>query len=199
MLGWGITFSVRESKLSHVAARFEYQQFSKSAPMRLQVCLAAWPRFSSLHVPHAKSAFVFRIQTRWPLSSPGPRRVWRGSRFSIYSSGWEQRSNWQGSVMNEQERECQDCLLCAVAENADWEWRDHKFRLRGNVKIAYICCVCHSEFRIILRQDGTGTGEEWNKYGHISNWMGAAIQLARKWHERARTSTSLHCRVGFSY
>ena len=75
MLGWGSTFCVRESKLSHVAARFEYQQFSKSAPMRLQVCLAAWPRFSSLHVPHAKSAFVFRIQTRWPLSSPGPRRV----------------------------------------------------------------------------------------------------------------------------
>ena len=31
MLGWGITFSVHESKLSHVAARFEYQEFSKCA------------------------------------------------------------------------------------------------------------------------------------------------------------------------
>ena len=58
------------------------------------------------------------------------------------------------------------------------------------MKIAYICCVCHSEFRIILRQDGTESGEKWNKYGHISNWMGAAIQLARKWHERAREGTS---------
>ena len=58
------------------------------------------------------------------------------------------------------------------------------------MKIAYICCVCPSEFRIILKQDGTESGDAWNQYGHISNWMGAAIQLARKWHERAREGTS---------
>ena len=58
------------------------------------------------------------------------------------------------------------------------------------MKIAYICCVCPSEFRIILRQDGTESGDAWNQYGHISNWMGAEIQLARKWHERAREGTS---------
>ena len=53
-----------------------------------------------------------------------------------------------------------------------------------------------SEFRIILRQDGDKSRSGMEPYGHISNWMGAAIQLARKWHERAREGTSrLHCCV----
>ena len=47
-----------------------------------------------------------------------------------------------------------------------------------------------SEFRIILRQDGDKSRSGMEPYGHISNWMGAAIQLARKWHERAREGTS---------
>ena len=91
MLGWGSTFCVRESKLSRVAARFEYQHFSKSAPTRLQVCLAAWPRFSSLHAlscvmnEHDHRARCISFTETFNLFDDDPRQL---EEDPIYSSGW---------------------------------------------------------------------------------------------------------------
>ena len=173
MLGWGSTFCVRESKLSRVAARFEYQHFSKSAPTRLQVCLAAWPRFSSLHAlscvmnEHDHRARCISFTETFDLCHEDPfaggrphifiwmvaaiqlarkchERAGKGMsrllallcvveglrqmrqkqkkkklrRLQSFRQAWitklQSHMNWQGSGMNEHEREREDCLhlLC---------------------------------------------------------------------------------------
>ena len=158
---------MHESKLSHVAARFEYQQFSESAPMRLQVCLHAFP-------PHFQQSACAPSRHLFSVFAPRPR-VLRARRSFSFSSidessnptGRKQQSNWQGSGMNEHERECHE-------------------RARARTSTSLHCCVCHASFAVAW---GVGS-QVWGLSDSTHDMNPKARKQQSTEHERLRRDGS---------
>ena len=122
--------------------------------------------FSSLHVPPVSICFPYSLLALEfsGLGAPFPFRL---GIYGMYSTGRKQQSNWQGSGMNEHERECHE-------------------RARARTSTSLHCCVCHASFAVAW---GVGS-QVWGLSDSTHDMNPKARKQQSTEHERLRRDGS---------